>query len=197
MTPNWSLTRRRQRGQSALLLGPAVPTAVPTAALLHQVTSSQSSGEPVGTTDVEYAEAVHAEIRRLWKYFGKQMTRYRVARTIVIVSAALVPVLATAPQVPRWVLGVFGAVAVVTEGIQGLYQFRTSALNAMRTGNALERVLNKYMTAVTPYEGAAEKAFPVFVKDIEAIRETADEAFLQTWQAGEVTPVRRRGASAE
>ncbi len=157
------------------------------------MTSSESSGEPVAPAlDAEYTKVVHAEIRRHWTYFGKQMTRYRIARAIVIVSAALVPVLAVVEQVPRWALGVLGAVAVVTEGIQGLYQFRTAALTAMRTGNALERVLNKYMTAVTPYEGAAEKAFPVFVKDIEAIREMADEAFLQTWQPGEITPVRRR-----
>jgi hypothetical protein len=157
------------------------------------VTSSESTGEPVARTpDTEYTQAVRAEIHRLGSYFGKQMTRYRVARAIVIVSAALVPVLAVVSQVPRWALGVLGAVAVVTEGIQELYQFRTAALTAMRTANALERALNKYMTAVTPYEGAAEKAFPVLVQDIEAIRETADEAFLQTWQRGKITPVFRR-----
>lgn len=69
--------------------------------------------------------------------------------------------------------GGFGGLAVVTEGIQGLYQFHASALNAMRTANALERVLNRYMTAVTPYDGPLARAFPVFVEDVEAIRETA------------------------
>jgi len=150
-----------------------------------QVTDSQSPGG--ATADrmphVEYTDAVRGEIRQHRAYFAKRITLYRVARTIVIVSAALVPVLATATEVPRWVLGFFGALAAVTEGIQGLYQFRTSALNAMRTANALERVLNKYMTAVTPYEGPIDQVFSAFVKDIEAVRETADEAFLQTWQA--------------
>jgi hypothetical protein len=114
------------------------------------------------------------------------LTYYRVARVTTIVSAALVPVLAVADQVPRWVLGILGGVAVITEGIQGLYQFRLAALNAMKTANDLERVLNKYMTAVEPYEGSSQQAFPVFVNDIEAIRANADSAFLQTWQGAEV-----------
>lgn len=81
------------------------------------------------------------EIRGLRTHFARQITRYRIARSIVIVSAALVPVLATAAEVPRWVLGGFGALAAVIEGMQGLFQYRASALNAMRTANALERVL--------------------------------------------------------
>lgn len=138
------------------------------------------------TPQHEYTEAVRAEIRQLRTYFARQITRYRAARSIVLVSAALVPVLAAATQVPRWVLAVFGALAAITEGFQALYQYRASGLNAMRTANALERTLNKYMTAVTPYEGTVSKSFPVFVKDIEEIRADADKAFLQTWQAAEV-----------
>jgi len=133
----------------------------------------------------QYTDAVRNEIQGLRAYFARQITRYRVARTVVIVSAALVPVLATATLVPRWVLAAFGALAAVTEGIQALYQYRTSALNAMGTANALERVLNKYMTAVAPYDGPVSQSFPVFVKDIEAIRAGTDKAFLQTWEMAE------------
>jgi hypothetical protein len=69
------------------------------------VTSSESTGEPVAPApDAEYTKVVRAEILRHWMYFGKQMTRYRIARAIVIVSAALVPVLAVVEQVPRWAL---------------------------------------------------------------------------------------------
>jgi len=53
----------------------------------------------------------------------------------------------------------------------------------MKTANALERVLNKYMTSVTPYARSVSESFPVFVRDIETIRQGADEAFLHTWQA--------------
>lgn len=148
------------------------------------MTSSQPPD--AAAPDKEYRERVRTEIHRLRTYFARQLTIYRAARVVTIVSAALVPVLATADQVPRWVLGILGAIAVVTEGIQGLYQFRLSALNAMRTANNLERVLNKYMTAVAPYEGSSQQAFPVFVQDIEAIRANADDAFLQTWQGAEI-----------
>ena len=133
----------------------------------------------------QYTQAVRNEIRALQGYFSRQITRYRIFRSVVIISAALVPVLATAASVPRWVLAAFGALAAATEGLQGLFQFRASALNAMRTANALERVLNKYMTAAAPYEGPVNQSFPVFVEEIERIRNDADEAFLHTWQAAE------------
>jgi hypothetical protein len=124
-------------------------------------------------------------MKLLRAYFSKQLTRYRICRSVVLISAALVPVLATATQVPRWVLAVFGALAAVVEGIQSLYQYKTSALNAMRTANALERVLNKYMTAIAPYEGPVDQAFPKFVRDIEDIRSDADKSFLQAWQGAD------------
>jgi hypothetical protein len=151
------------------------------------VTSSQPEGDPATRPEVTYAEAVRQDIREHGAYFARRITLYRQGRVIVIISAALVPVLATATAVPRWVLGVFGALAAVTEGIQAVYQLRASALSAMRTANALERVLNKYMTGVAPYDGPADRAFPAFASDVEKIRETADEAFLQTWQ-GAVAP---------
>jgi hypothetical protein len=116
-------------------------------------------------------------------YFNRQITRYRIGHVVAIMTAAAVPVLAAVASAPRWSLGLLGAIAAVTEGIQGLFQFRRSGLNAMKKRNELERALNRYLTAVDPYAGPAESAFPVFVADIEAIRKAADEAFLQTWQA--------------
>jgi hypothetical protein len=102
---------------------------------------------------------------------------------MVIVTATLVPVLATVTAVPRWVLGLLGATAAIIEAVQGLFQFRRSALDAMKTANEMERTLNRYMTAIDPYQGPPEMAFPLFVRDIESIRKAADDAFLQTWQA--------------
>lgn len=150
-----------------------------------------TNSSPVASTagppapDAQYTEAVRNEIRTLQRYFSRQITRYRIFRSIVIISAALVPVLATAASVPRLVLAALGALAAATEGLQGLFQFRASALNAMRTANALERVLNKYMTSVPPYDGPVERSFPAFAEEIERIRNDADEAFLHTWQAAE------------
>jgi hypothetical protein len=145
--------------------------------------SSQSSGGTPQKPEDEYIEAVRREIRGLGAYFAKQITRYRIARILVIISAAMVPVLASVSAAPRWVLGAFGALAVATEGIQQLYQFQRSALNAMSTANALERVLNAYMTGTGRYAGPVDQAFPLLVEDVEKIRQAADKAFLETWQA--------------
>lgn len=144
---------------------------------------TSSSSQPDRTPQDEYIEGIRREKEQYRVYFSRQIIRYRAARIVVIVTAALVPVLATVTTVPRWVLGLLGAIAAVTESVQGLFQFRRSALNAMKTCNELERVLNRYMTAIDPYQGPPDTTFPLLVEHIEAIRKTADEAFLQTWQA--------------
>ena len=103
----------------------------------------------VDTPD-RYVEKAREEIRALYKYFARQMRWYRSARTVVIVAAASVPVLAAVALVPRWMLGILGAVAATAGAIEELFQFHKSALHAMKTANALERVLNKYMASVPP-----------------------------------------------
>ena len=147
-----------------------------------------SSQQPSEASEVpprdQYVGGIKNEIVQLRAYFKRQITIYRVAQSTVILSAASVTVLAATAAVPRWILALFGALAAVIEGIQGLYQFRGSALNAMKGANSLERSLNKYMTAVEPYEGSTAQAFPELVGQVEAIRESTDSAFLQTWSAG-------------
>lgn len=155
-----------------------------------------NGSRPARTPEDEYIEGIRAEIRADTAYFNKQLTRYRLARVIVIVAAATIPVLAAVPVVPRWVLGLLGAIAATAEGIQGLFQYRRSALNAMKKRNELERVLNKYMTAIGSYHEPST-AFQHLVEDIEVIRKAADDAFLQTWQATTPalpSPEERRGS---
>jgi hypothetical protein len=158
---------------------------------------TSSGGQPAQTTEDQYIALVRVEIKADTAYFSRQMRRYRLIRVVAVVAAASVPVLATATAVPRWVLGLFGAIAAVTEAVQGLFQFRRSALNAMKKCNELERVLNQYLTAIGPYREPAT-AFSTFASHVEMIRKAADDAFLQTWQA--TTPSlpaaeHRRGAS--
>jgi hypothetical protein len=145
------------------------------------VSSPDASAGAATPTPASYVQKVREEKDRQSEYFRKQLSRYRVARIVVIVSATLVPVLAATPVVPRLVLGMLGAVAAIAEAVQELYQFRKTALNAMQTANALERALNKYMTSTRPYAGTENQVFNRFVEDVEAIRESADKAFLETW----------------
>ena len=152
------------------------------------MTSSEapSSSSAARSPADQYTDGVREEIRQLGAYFAKQINRYRAARVLVILSAALVPVLAAVSAVPRWVLGIFGALAVAAEGIQQLYQFHRSALNAMSTANALERVLNAYMTGTGRYAGSVNQVFPLLVEDVEKLRGAADKAFLETWQVAAI-----------
>src|SRR5262249_18752971 len=117
----------------------------------------------------DYPQLVRLEMRRLRGYFAKQMRWYRAMRAVLIVRAALVPVLAATGPTPRWVLGALGGAAAITEALQSLFQFRATALNAMKTANSLERVLNRYMTATPPFHEKLDKSFPMFVDEIETI----------------------------
>jgi hypothetical protein len=129
-----------------------------------------------------YRLLVQNEISVLRAYYSRQHRRYRTTRLVVLVSAAAVPVLAAASAVPRWVLGLLGALATVAEGVQQVFQFRLSSLNALKTANELERELNLYVMGVKEYAGARDVADSRFVERIEEIRRGADRATFETWQ---------------
>jgi hypothetical protein len=135
-----------------------------------------------------YEKLVRDEITKLSAYSGKQQDRYRLARVVVIVSAGSVPVLAGVPAAPKWVLGVVGAIAAATASIEQLFQWRRTSLNAMKTANELERELNRYVAGVREYAtdpsvpDAQHAADSLFIERVEAIRESADKAFIDIWQ---------------
>jgi hypothetical protein len=124
------------------------------------------------------------------------MVAHYVARIVVIISAAAVPVLASfdARTVPRPVLGLVGAMAAVAEALAQLFQFQTHALNALRTRNALERALNRYLVGADP--NAKEGSFSKFAARVEDIREAADNASLDAWQKS-ATRAFEQGASSD
>jgi hypothetical protein len=105
---------------------------------------------------------------------------------VVIVAAGAVPVLATVSDVPRWALGVLGAIAAAAEALQQLFQYRRSALQAMVAHNDLERELRLYLIAVDPYAvGDDDAAFRKLTARVERIRQRTEVAFLDTWQRDE------------
>jgi Protein of unknown function (DUF4231) len=130
----------------------------------------------------QFTEKVRAEIRTLSAYYGRQLRRYRITRLVVIGSAALVPVLAAAPTVPRWTLGLFGAVAFVAEAIQHLFQFKVSSLHALKIRNELERELNQYLMGIGRYVVDPTVGDSQFFERIEAIRAEADKTTLEIWR---------------
>jgi len=80
----------------------------------------------------EYITRAREEIKMLRGYFNRQLRLYRAIRAVAIVSASLVPVLATWSEFPRLGLAALGAVVALAEAFQGLFQLRKSALNAMK-----------------------------------------------------------------
>jgi hypothetical protein len=137
------------------------------------------------SVDAEYIELVRSEIVRLRRFFTKKLNQYRAARAVVIICAALVPILAAVESTPRWLLGVFGGTAAIMGAVQELYQPRRTASAARKTSIALELTLNKYVSAVAPFDGPISLAFPCFVDRIEAIRDRID---LEAWENETTTP---------
>jgi hypothetical protein len=129
-----------------------------------------------------YLRLVQNEIEALDGYCRRQLRRHRVARTIVIVSGASVPVLASWSVVPRPVLGGMGAIAAAAEAVAQLYQFQSTARDTLKTRNALERALNRFVMGVGRYAG--QQSFSRFVEEIEDIRELADQESYEAWQRG-------------
>jgi hypothetical protein len=141
-----------------------------------------SVGEDTSTQDVSdiYRQGVLAQVNAHAKYFTRQMSRYRRARVVVIVSAALVPILSPIETLPRWALGALGGLAAIMESLNQLYRWRDSAVNAEKTGNALESELNRYWTRTRPYE-RDDTALQVFVNKVEGIRAHGSDAFAGLW----------------
>lgn len=147
------------------------------------------AGQPASRVRPEderaYLVLVREEIKALDDYCRTQLLHHRIARTVVITAGAAVPVLASWGAVPRTVIGLFGAVAAAAEGVAQLFQFQSHALNTLKTRNALERELNRFLMAVGRH---AERRFSVFVERVEEIREAADQASLDAWQKSTTPP---------
>ena len=127
-----------------------------------------------------YAAQVAQEITAHDDYFEHNMRRYRWARVVVIVTAALVPVCSAIDAMPRWGLGLLGGAAAVTEAVSQLYRWRDSALGAQTLSSALQQQLNLYNTGTGPYAVQAT-AFERFVVVVETIRHEGVATFNDLW----------------
>jgi hypothetical protein len=128
----------------------------------------------------DYIQLVQYEIEKLDGYCRSRMRRHRAARIVVIVLGAAVPVFAAWGAVPRVVLGGLGAGAAVAEAIAQLFQYQSMAINTLRTRNALERELNRFLLGVGRYAGM--RSFALFAEHVEEIREAADQLSYEVWK---------------
>jgi Protein of unknown function (DUF4231) len=80
---------------------------------------------------------------------------YMRIKVVQIVSAALIPVLATA-SLPTWVAGGLGALIVVLESVQQLFQFHSNWTHYRSTSEALKHEKYLYLAGAGAYAKAAD-----------------------------------------
>lgn len=128
-----------------------------------------------------YQDAVIGEIAGFQALFSKRLRSFRLLRGTSLISAASVPVLAAAPQVPRWVLACAGALVAVAEAFEKMLQLHATALSAMTSANQLERLITRYRLGLRPYDGLPHEAFSAFADEVEAVRGRATQSFYEHW----------------
>jgi hypothetical protein len=80
---------------------------------------------------------------------------YMRIKVVQIVSAAAIPVLA-ATDLPTWVAGGLGALIVVLESFQQLFQFHSNWTQYRSTSEALKHEKYRYLANARPYAAAAD-----------------------------------------
>jgi len=80
---------------------------------------------------------------------------YMRIKVVQIVSAAVIPVLAAA-SVPSWVAGGLGALIVVLESVQQLFQFHSNWTHYRSTSEALKHEKYLYLARAGAYTKAAD-----------------------------------------
>lgn len=137
------------------------------------------------THEEQFIAKVRAEIKQQGAYFRKQLIRYRVGFTVAAISTISVPILSGISAVPRWTIGVVGGVATLADLLVALWQLRSTMATAHVTVNGLERILNRYLARVAPYDMPSDDdRFVRFFNDIDSVREQAENAFQVTWATG-------------
>ncbi len=138
-------------------------------------------GRPI---DAKRRAATEARLTSLLDWYTKHARReawcYRGLKVVAITAAAAVSVLATT-GVPTLAIASLGALVVVVEGIQQLFQFHTNSISYATTKEVLKREKALYDAGAGAYasvEGAAD-ADRVLAERIEA----AASKELDAWAA--------------
>lgn len=94
----------------------------------------------------------------------KNQNYYKTLKIIVVIAAALIPLLsglqlpfASLSDVPRWVLGAIGALIAVVEGIQQINQYHANWIAYRSTCEALKHEKYLYLSKAGPYAATAAR----------------------------------------
>jgi hypothetical protein len=127
------------------------PIAAPT---LSSSTPTSAPGEVPSSASWQRLEE---QIR--WYSQGARRNKhwYMRIKVVQIVSAAAIPVLA-ATDLPTWVAGGLGALIVVLESFQQLFQFHSNWTQYRSTSEALKHEKYRYLAHARPYATAEDPA---------------------------------------
>ena len=105
---------------------------------------------------------------------GTNQRCYKVFKVIVLIVAALIPLLSGVQvpilwvPVPAWVLGAMGAAIAVIESVQQLYQFHGNWISYRSTCEALKHEKYLYLAKAGPYVAATD-AHAVLAERVESL----------------------------
>jgi hypothetical protein len=119
--------------------------------------SSRPTGAPSEVPSSASWQRLEEQIR--WYSHGSRRNKrwYMRIKVIQIVSAAAIPVLA-ATDLPTWVAGSLGALIVVLESIQQLFQFHSNWTHYRSTSEALKHEKYLFLAHAGSYATAADPA---------------------------------------
>jgi hypothetical protein len=83
--------------------------------------------------------------------------QFKAVKVGQIVVAALVPVLAATEGAPRWALGALGAVVLILEGFQQLFQYQQNWITYRSTCEALKHEKFLFLEGAGPYARTRRK----------------------------------------
>jgi Protein of unknown function (DUF4231) len=114
---------------------------------------------------------------------ARNQRHYKILKIVVIVIAASIPVLASVPDVQKWVLGVLGALIAVIEGVQQVYQFHANWISYRATSEGLKREKFLYLAKAGPY--AAAEGDVLLAERIEVLISQENAKWVSSQETGD------------
>jgi hypothetical protein len=138
---------------------------------------SDSAG--MGKQRRDFVWRIIHELVSLRETYNERIRRYRLLRTIALGTGAAVPVVASIPTAPRWVIAMLGAIAVFFEGINQVSRPHEQALLQIGLFGNLNRELDDFLNCSGAYVGKNDDdRFTLFVEQVSKLRGETDSALL-------------------
>jgi len=152
---------------------------------------------PTMTPEQYLQDRIEDQIRWYGDRSRSNQTTYRRLRTIEIVLAASILLLAGyVGEVPslRVVVGAAGVLLAVIAGVFSLYRFHENWVAYRNTGEALKREKFLYLTGAPPY--SEPNGFGQFVARCEALMGSEQEKWTALFKANQQVPTSADAATA-